>query len=241
MYTPQVNHISLQVPSGPLLVKGRERDTRRRFCNLTSLEDEGRDCTVEFCHCLHVLSVPQGSVVDVLLVDEGGPCKANHPFHLHGNHFRVLGMGKVGGNASREETEKLLRRGEIRTRLEDAPFKDTVTVPSGGYTLIRFLADNPGYWMMHCHLDYHMELGMGLVWEVGDPASFPLPPRGFPVCDDYIPSAGTEAGATTTTETATTEQEGDEALLLTSGEVATTFSLLAVFASVFLLASDLYA
>ncbi len=30
--------------------------------------------------------------------------------------------------------------------------KDTVVVPPGGYAVIRFVADNPGVWLAHCHM-----------------------------------------------------------------------------------------
>ena len=32
------------------------------------------------------------------------------------------------------------------------PFRDTVTLPQGGWVVLRFVADNPGLWVMHCHL-----------------------------------------------------------------------------------------
>ena len=41
--------------------------------------------------------------------------------------------------------------------------KDTVVVPFGGYTIIRFNASNPGVWFMHCHIDRHMIEGMALM------------------------------------------------------------------------------
>jgi hypothetical protein len=34
--------------------------------------------------------------------------------------------------------------GLIQRNLIDAPIKDTVAVPSRGYTVVRFLANNPG-------------------------------------------------------------------------------------------------
>ena len=36
------------------------------------------------------------------------------------------------------------RSGQLKRKLTKAPLKDTVTVPDGGYTIIRFKADNPG-------------------------------------------------------------------------------------------------
>jgi FtsP/CotA-like multicopper oxidase with cupredoxin domain len=63
-----------------------------------------------------------------------------HPMHLHGHFFEV---GQTG----------------VR--------KDTVIVPSHGRVSVRFVADNPGGWMHHCHNIYHAEAGMMNVLRVG--------------------------------------------------------------------------
>ena len=31
-----------------------------------------------------------------------------------------------------------------------------------GWTVVRFKATNPGMWMMHCHIDWHLTLGMAV-------------------------------------------------------------------------------
>ena len=41
--------------------------------------------------------------------------------------------------------------------------KDTVIVPFGGYTVIRFVVDNPGWWFFHCHIEIHQLEGMAAV------------------------------------------------------------------------------
>jgi len=43
-----------------------------------------------------------------------------------------------------------------------------------------------GYWLMHCHLLYHAENGMGLVFKVGEDSDMPPIPDGFPVCRSWI-------------------------------------------------------
>ena len=35
--------------------------------------------------------------------------------------------------------------------------RDTVTMPAFSHLVIRFMADNPGIWAMHCHVAWHME------------------------------------------------------------------------------------
>lgn len=72
---------------------------------------------------------------------------ANHPFHLHGYQFRVIAMERIGRNVTVEIVKELDKKGLIRRNLDRAPLKDTVTVPDGGYTIIRFHANNPGTYM----------------------------------------------------------------------------------------------
>jgi len=69
-----------------------------------------------------------------------------HPMHLHGHHFRVLA-----------------RNG---TPVPDAPWRDTVLMAPGDRLDIAFVADNPGRWMLHCHVLEHHAGGMGTVFEV---------------------------------------------------------------------------
>jgi FtsP/CotA-like multicopper oxidase with cupredoxin domain len=38
--------------------------------------------------------------------------------------------------------------------------RDTVLVPPNRRVVVAFDANNPGHWVFHCHLLYHMEAGM---------------------------------------------------------------------------------
>ncbi len=49
--------------------------------------------------------------------------------------------------------------GTIAYELERPVMKDTVIVPDGGYVVLRFFSDNPGFWALHCHLSFHLETG----------------------------------------------------------------------------------
>jgi hypothetical protein len=40
--------------------------------------------------------------------------------------------------------------------------RDTATLPPGGYLLMAFPADNPGMWIMHCHIAWHASQGLSL-------------------------------------------------------------------------------
>lgn len=53
-------------------------------------------------------------------------------------------MNRLGSNVTVDQIKDLDRLGLISRNLVDAPIKDTVSVPDGGYTIVRFVADNPG-------------------------------------------------------------------------------------------------
>ncbi|GMP80122.1 hypothetical protein CsSME_00035350 [Camellia sinensis var. sinensis] len=78
----------------------------------------------------------------------------NHPIHQHGYSFYVVGFGF--GNFDNETDP-------AGFNLVDPPEMNTVGVPTNGWAAIRFKADNPGVWFMHCHLDRHMSWGMDTV------------------------------------------------------------------------------
>ena len=64
--------------------------------------------------------------------------------HLHGHFFRVVAEEKLIGPVTIDRIKKLDQEGKIHRNLNGAPIKDTMKIPGGGYTIIRFIADNPG-------------------------------------------------------------------------------------------------
>jgi FtsP/CotA-like multicopper oxidase with cupredoxin domain len=70
----------------------------------------------------------------------------DHPIHLHGHAFRVISRdGRP--TPHREWLDTVLMR--PRTRAE-----------------VAFVADNPGNWMIHCHILEHQHSGMMAVIRV---------------------------------------------------------------------------
>ncbi|KOB77132.1 Laccase 1 [Operophtera brumata] len=181
LYTPQLNHISMKLPKSPLLVS---RPSSAGFCNESTVN---ASCQRGYCECSHVLNVKLNSLVEVILIDEGN-ANTNHPFHLHGHSFRVVAQKKLGQNTTTAIVKAQDKDGKINRKLSHAPLKDTVTIPNGGYTIIRFIANNPGYWLFHCHIEFHAEIGMALVFKVGEHADMKPVPTGFPQCGDYKPT-----------------------------------------------------
>ena len=48
-------------------------------------------------------------------------------------------------------------------------FKDVIQVPTNGYVIFRTPVDNRGQWIVHCHINWHIEHGMAMVFQIGEP------------------------------------------------------------------------
>lgn len=160
LYTPQINHISLRMPPSPPLSQHGDLPFGT-LCNESTVVN----CQQEFCDCTYTLQIPLGSLVELILIDKG-KCHqllfivvlgiilirrcagvtfdATHPFHIHGSAFHVVAMERVASNVTVDQIKLMDQKGHIRRNLVDAPVKDTVAVPDGGYTIVRFMATNPG-------------------------------------------------------------------------------------------------
>ncbi|KAK8693640.1 hypothetical protein V6N13_071214 [Hibiscus sabdariffa] len=116
-----------------------------------------------------------GSRIQIIFQDTGTVTTENHPIHLHGYSFYVVGYGTGDFDPQ-----------TANFNLVDPPYMNTIGVPAGGWAVIRFVADNPGVWFMHCHLDVHQSWGLGAVLIVengkGELETLPHPPADLPRC-----------------------------------------------------------
>lgn len=76
-----------------------------------------------------------GSRVQIVLQDTALSPTEDHLIHLHGYHFCVVAHG-FGNFIPRRDASKF--------NLVDPPLRNTINVPVGGWSIIRFVADNPG-------------------------------------------------------------------------------------------------
>ncbi|KAK0060978.1 laccase-1 [Biomphalaria pfeifferi] len=180
-YSPQINWISSQMPPSPPLSQFDDVP-EELFCNAEKVK---KQCTKEWCACVHKYDLNLGDLVELIILDEGKPSHAYHPVHLHGHRFRVLAMERLGDSTSLAEVKELDRAGKINRTTTQAPLKDTIIIPDGGYTVLRFRADNPGIWLLHCHVEFHAETGMALVFQVGTKEQLPKRPKNFPKCGSW--------------------------------------------------------
>ncbi len=69
-----------------------------------------------------------------------------HGMHVHGHHFQIVA-----------------RNGE---RLKEIHWRDTFIIERDEQIDIAFVADNPGKWLLHCHMLEHAAAGMQTWFEV---------------------------------------------------------------------------
>ena len=64
------------------------------FCNEDDRQLACPGNSSSFCSCIHMYDIKLNETVELIIVD-GGSQGENHPIHLHGQSFAVLGMDKV--------------------------------------------------------------------------------------------------------------------------------------------------
>ncbi|XP_063982871.1 uncharacterized protein LOC135165467 isoform X2 [Diachasmimorpha longicaudata] len=180
---PQINDLSFENPSTPFLSQ-REDLTQSMYCTPRDLSSQ--HCHSGYCRCPLIYPIEHNALVEMVFVDESDNRDQDHPMHLHGHDFYVVAMENVGDNVSLEAVRRRNELGEIPKKFNNSVLKDGVSVPVKGYAVIRFFASNPGYWLFHCHLVNHMEMGMTFAIKVGEHSDMPRTPRNFPRCGHFI-------------------------------------------------------
>ncbi|KAJ4359578.1 uncharacterized protein N0V89_000133 [Didymosphaeria variabile] len=95
-----------------------------------------------------VLSLPEMGKWVYIIVESAIPLP--HPIHLHGHDFFIL----AAGNGTYSKSTPL--------NFNNPPRRDTAIMPAAGFLVLGFLTDNPGTWLMHCHIGWHTSEGFAL-------------------------------------------------------------------------------
>jgi len=108
--------------------------------------------------------MPFNTTIDLIMrVAPDSMDTMGHPMHLHGHKFWILGSGEGEfPYSSVQDVPSSL------VNLDDPPYRDTVELPASGWAVIRYVSDNPGAWLLHCHIQWHLLSGMALVLVEGE-------------------------------------------------------------------------
>ena len=165
------------------------------------------------CYCTHVVDAEADRSYELVISAIGPKPKPldnflfAHPVHLHGHYFHVVDIqfggyinGELtGGNSDLKCGGKTLcvrprwdsgkdysTRKKVTSKIPStAPLKDTVLIPAGGYAVVYFKTDNPGWWFLHCHIEVHQLEGMGVILNEGSREEKTRPPDHMPKCGNF--------------------------------------------------------
>ncbi|EDU41729.1 SufI multicopper oxidase [Pyrenophora tritici-repentis] len=91
----------------------------------------------------------------------------DHPIHPHGHDFFLLGKGKGQFDPERDF-------GQLK--FMNPTRRDVAILPASGWLAIAYPADNPGVWLMHCHISTHVGMGFSVqILEHEQQIKFPDP------------------------------------------------------------------
>ncbi|KAI0385635.1 putative ferroxidase [Hypomontagnella monticulosa] len=172
----------------------------------------------------HAFVLERGQIVQIVVnnLDSG-----RHPFHLHGHHFQAVyrSEDEAGTFEDSNITEADFPASPMR--------RDTFVLYPDGFIVLRFRADNPGVWLFHCHIEWHVASGL-IATFVESPLdlqkSITIPKDHYDTCAaQNIPTTGNAAGNTVNFLDLTGEPKSPDPLpdgFTTRGKVALAFSCL---------------
>ena len=186
--TGSANGRNFALPPVPPQTQNDEFYEQANVCDLEEIcNPSSLDCT-----CTQVIKIPYNQTIQ-LVFSAIGAISGAHPIHLHGHTFHVVKVGypvydnTTGFIASHnadiycDDIDLCLQSGNedcdprrcTKPRWAGNPpdmsidqntvRKDTVIVPAGGYVVINFISNNPGYWFLHCHIEVHQLEGMAVI------------------------------------------------------------------------------
>lgn len=86
----------------------------------------------------HVVTLPEADKWTYFIINNTRTI--DHPIHLHGHDFWVLAQGKGEFDPN------------TPLNLHNTPRRDVAMLNSNGHLVIGFITDNPGTWLLHCHV-----------------------------------------------------------------------------------------
>ena len=90
-----------------------------------------------------------GDIVDIVINNNDA---GKHPFHLHGHAFQAIWRSDEDAGYYDPARDTAFPATPMR--------RDTLMVRPNGNMVMRFRADNPGLWLFHCHIEWHVDSGL---------------------------------------------------------------------------------
>ncbi|KIJ61411.1 multicopper oxidase [Hydnomerulius pinastri MD-312] len=113
----------------------------------------GSNATVQEAYGPYSYMLDHLEVVDIVIKNAD---KGMHPFHLHGHKFQIVNRADQY-NSTDPALNPPLVEGQANPMR-----RDTVAIPAGSSVTLRVVADNPGAWLLHCHVEWHLQAGLAV-------------------------------------------------------------------------------
>ncbi|EPE10706.1 iron transport multicopper oxidase fet3 [Ophiostoma piceae UAMH 11346] len=183
----ELNNITYTAPKVPSL-----------YTSLSS--DELRTEELVYGEFTHPVVLGHNQVVEIILNNGDG---GSHPFHLHGHNFQVINREPAYGPTfnSYLDGDPIGYDPSNHTDFPAIPIRrDVVVLPPQGFVVLRFVADNPGIWAFHCHIDWHMASGLAMTFVEAPeliPSRITIPDDHYAACAaGAVPTVGNAAANT---------------------------------------------
>ncbi|RDW63077.1 uncharacterized protein DSM5745_10188 [Aspergillus mulundensis] len=166
--TPIVNPLSASaspfytVPE-PVTLARNAQNQFRWFLNGTSMRVDWADPSLlgiygnqtlsTFANTSGIVDLPSANEWVYVVIETVLPIP--HPIHLHGHDFVIIAQGAGAYNSSAENLIDTLG-------VANLPRRDTAMLKEAGHLVIAFHTDNPGAWLMHCHIGWHASEGFAM-------------------------------------------------------------------------------
>ncbi|KAG5721430.1 Iron transport multicopper oxidase fio1 [Termitomyces sp. T112] len=92
-------------------------------------------------------------VIDIVIKNGDA---GKHPFHLHGHKYQIVNRAENYTSNDPALNPPLVEGQANPIR------RDTIQIPSMNSATLRIVADNPGAWFLHCHIEWHLEVGLAV-------------------------------------------------------------------------------
>ncbi|KAI0145459.1 multicopper oxidase-domain-containing protein [Xylariaceae sp. FL1272] len=101
----------------------------------------------------NIVSINSKNVWTFWVIENGSGVP--HPMHLHGHDFLILGASANGAGAFTTAQQSSLK-------VNNPTRRDVTMLPAAGWLVLAFKSDNPGAWLMHCHIAWHVSGGLAV-------------------------------------------------------------------------------
>ncbi|EFQ33709.1 multicopper oxidase [Colletotrichum graminicola M1.001] len=124
------------------------------------------------------ITTKNGTWVDLIFQAAAFPMPP-HPIHKHGNKMYLLGTGD--GLFKWDTVAEAVKEIPEKFNLVEPPRRDGFTTPAAlqglSWMAVRYHVNNPGAWLVHCHVQSHLSGGMSMAIQDGVDKWVTVPPE----------------------------------------------------------------